>query len=392
MKDERDAPLGSLAGIKVVELGQNLAAPYAAGIFGDLGADVIKVEKPGGDDARGWGPPFVDELSTTFHLMNRNKKSIVLSLDREEDKAVFMRLIDEADIFVHNLRPGVAEKLGIDGASLMKANPRLIYCDMNAFGHAGPFRNKPGYEPLLQAFSGMVSVNGDPAGPASRVGPSIVDMGTGMWAVIGALSALLQRQQTGKGALIQTSLFETALGWVSRHVADYGATGKLPPRVGTGHNSLTPYGAFETADGPLVIAAGNDRLFAKLAGVLGHPEWVEDPRFAVNAERTRNRDVLLPLIEAIVKQKSREEWIAPLEAVGVPCAPIQTVAEVLEHPQTAAIGMLAESGNDKLKIFGLPMSIDGKRAGFGTVAPKLGQHQLELSFPEEAQAAAGGRQ
>ena len=379
MGTKANAPLPHLGGITVVELGQNLAAPYAASIFGELGANVIKIEKDGGDDCRGWGPPFVDGTSTSFHLMNRNKKSIVLSLDQPQDKAVFDRLIAKADIFIHNLRPGVEEKLGVDAAALMRLNPRLIYCGMNAFGHAGPMESKPGYEPLLQAFAGLVSVNGDPAGPPSRVGPSIVDMGTGMWTVIGALTALLNRQATGQGSVVQTSLFETALGWVSRHVADYGATGKIPPRVGTGHNSLTPYQAFEAADGPVVIAAGNDRLFAKMAGVLGHSEWVNDPRFATNAERTRNRDTLLPMIVELVRLRPAQQWTDLLEAAGVPCAPINSVPQVVAHEQTHAIGMLLDSQNEQLKIMGLPLSIDGQRPGFGAKAPALGEHQQSLS-------------
>ena len=379
METKANAPLPHLGGITVVELGQNLAAPYAASIFGELGANVIKIEKDGGDDCRGWGPPFVDGTSTSFHLMNRNKKSIVLSLDQPQDKAVFDRLIAKADIFIHNLRPGVEEKLGVDAAALMRLNPRLIYCGMNAFGHAGPMESKPGYEPLLQAFAGLVSVNGDPPGPPSRVGPSIVDMGTGMWTVIGALTALLNRQATGQGSVVQTSLFETALGWVSRHVADYGATGKIPPRVGTGHNSLTPYQAFEAADGPVVIAAGNDRLFAKMAGVLGHSEWVNDPRFATNAERTRNRDTLLPMIVELVRLRPAQQWTDLLEAAGVPCAPINSVPQVVAHEQTHAIGMLLDSQNEQLKIMGLPLSIDGQRPGFGAKAPALGEHQQSLS-------------
>jgi len=376
---EHNAPLPQLAGIKVVEMGQNLAGPYASSIFGELGADVVKVEKVGGDDARGWGPPFVDGASTTFHLMNRNKKSVVLSVDKAEDMAVFHRLVADADIFIHNLRPGVPEKLGLDASSLMALNPRLIYCEQNAFGHAGPMQNKPGYEPLLQAFSGLVSVNGDPTGPASRVGPSIVDLGTGMWTVIGALTALHDRARTGKGSVVSTSLFETALGWVSRHVADFGATGRIPPRVGTGHNSLTPYGAFEAADGPLVIAAGNDRLFAKLANVLGRPEWSTDERFATNAQRTLNRDTLVPMLLEVLRGRTVQQWFDALEAAGVPCSPLQSVPQVVAHEQTRAIGMLLDAPSDQLKIFGLPLSIDGRRPGFGSAAPALGQHQAEFT-------------
>ncbi|MGO4574193.1 CaiB/BaiF CoA transferase family protein [Microvirga sp. 2TAF3] len=382
----KNSPLAALNGIRVVELGQNLAAPYAAAVFGDLGAEVIKVEKPGGDDARGWGPPFVDGSSTSFHMMNRNKKSVVLSLDQPQDRAAFLRLIESADIFIHNLRPGVAQKLKIDGSDLIAVNPRLIYCSMSAFGHQGPLSARPGYEPLLQAFSGLISVNGDPNGPPSRVGPSIVDLGTGMWTVIGALTALLTRQQTGLGTIVETSLFETALSWTGRHIADYGATGNIPPRVGTGHNSLTPYQAFDTKDGPLVIAAGNDRLFAKLARLLGHPEWIDDPRFATNAQRTRHRDDLLPLIADIIATEGFDSWIVKLEAEGVPCAPIHSIPQVLAHPQTKALGMLLESPIESLVLTGLPLALDKQRAGFGTVAPVLGsdQGEFDLRSPDDS--------
>ncbi|MFC4626164.1 CaiB/BaiF CoA transferase family protein [Daeguia caeni] len=370
---------GPLAGLKVVELGQNLAGPYAAAIFGELGADVVKVEKKGGDDARQWGPPFVEGKSITFHMINRNKKSVELSLDRPADREAFLNLIREADVFVHNLRPGVAEKLNIGGEEMLKLNPRLIYCEQSAFGHKGPMRLKPGYEPLLQAFAGLISINGDPNGPPSRIGPSVVDLGTGMWSVIGALTALIQRNQTGKGAIIRNSLFETALSWAARHAGDYGATGKIPPRVGTGHNSLTPYQAFEAKDGPVVIAAGNDRLYAKLCQVLGHEEWITDPRFVTNADRTANRPVLVGMIGELIREKTMAEWVELLEAVGVPCAPIHSIPQVLEHEQTKAMGLVLDSPLEQLKLVALPFSIDDWRPGFGTVAPDLGADQAQLA-------------
>lgn len=376
--------LSVLQGIKVVEMGQNLAAPYAASILADLGAEVVKVEKPGGDDARGWGPPFVAGSSTSFHLMNRNKQSVVLSVDQEQDRALFMDLIRNADIFVHNLRPGVPEKLGISAADLSAINPRLIYCEQTAFGDAGPMAGKPGYEPLLQAFSGLISINGDPAGPASRVGASVVDLGTGMWSVIGALAALLEREKSGQGGVVTTSLFETAMGWTARHIADFGATGTIPPRVGTGHNSLTPYQAFLSKDGPLVIAAGNDRLFAKLAAVLNEPEWVEDPRFATNAARTQNRAVLLPLIEAKIIEKGFDEWMELLEAAGVPCAPIHSIPQVVDHPQTAAMDMLLDATDDKLKLVRLPLAINGQRSDLRGLAPELNSGPGRFSDGAEA--------
>ncbi|MHA6691602.1 CaiB/BaiF CoA transferase family protein [Devosia sp. A449] len=363
--------LSVLQGIKVVEMGQNLAAPYAASILADLGAEVVKVEKPGGDDARGWGPPFVAGSSTSFHLMNRNKQSVVLSIDQEQDRALFLDLIRNADIFVHNLRPGVPEKLEISADDLRAINPRLIYCEQTAFGNAGPMAGKPGYEPLLQAFSGLISINGDPEGPASRVGASVVDLGTGMWSVIGALAALLERQRTGQGGVVTTSLFETAMGWTARHIADYGATGTIPPRVGTGHNSLTPYQAFQSKDGPLVITAGNDRLFAKLAAVLGEPQWVEDPRFLTNSARTQNRSVLLPLIEEKIVQKGFGYWMQVLEAAGVPCAPIHSIPQVVEHPQTLAMDLLLDAQDEKLKLVRLPLALNGAHSDLRGIAPEL---------------------
>ncbi|MEU1690115.1 CaiB/BaiF CoA transferase family protein [Streptomyces hirsutus] len=381
-------PLGILPGLKVVEMGQNLAAPYASLILGDLGADVIKIEKPGGDDARGWGPPFVGDSSVSFHMMNRNKRSVVLSLDDEADYKVFLDLVRDADVFIHNLRPGVENKLKADAETLMAVNPRLIYCSMSAFGHTGPMANRPGYEPLLQAFSGLIAINGDPSGPPSRVGPSVVDLGTGMWTVIGVLAAVLERQATGVGSEVRTSLLETAVSWAGRHIADYGATGTIPPRVGTGHNSLTPYGAFEAADGPFIIAAGNDRLFAKLATALEKPEWASDPRFATNAARNENRATLLPLISELVGRSTVTDWIACLERAGVPCAPIHSIPQVLEHPQTEAMDIILDNADDRLKLTGLPLSINGERAGFGTTAPALDEYRDELA--DSAQAPESG--
>lgn len=378
---------GPLKGLKVVELGQNLAGPYAAQILGELGAEVVKVEKLGGDDARAWGPPFIEGKSVTFHMINRNKKSVELSLDVPAHYEAFIDLLRDTDVFIHNLRPGVAEKLKIDAARMMELNPRLIYCEQSAFGNKGPLRLKPGYEPLLQAFAGLVSINGDPSGPPSRIGPSVVDLGTGMWSVIGALAAIIQRGISGKGCVIHNSLFETALSWAARHCGDFGATGKAPPRVGTGHNSLTPYQAFEASDGPVIIAAGNDRLYAKLCKVLGHEEWITDPRFAVNADRTRNREILVPMIADLIAGKTMAEWVELLEPAGVPCAPIHSIAQVMQHEQTKAMGLVLDAPIDQLKLVALPFSMDGWRPSFGAVAPDLGADQQAYAPKAVAEAA-----
>ena len=339
------------------------------------GADVIKIEKAGGDDARGWGPPFVEDASTTFHLMNRNKKSVMLSLDEEADRACFLGLVREADVFIHNLRPGVAEKLRIEPETLLRLNPRLVYCAMSAFGHVGPLKLKTRLRAFAPGILGPGQHQRRPCGPGLARRSFDCRYGHGHVGRHRRMTALLDRERSGKGSVVRTSLFETALGWVARHAADYGATGKIPPRVGTGHNSLTPYQAFESADGPIVIAAGNHRLFAKLSNVMGHPEWSSDPRFATNADRTRNRDALLPMMEAIIRGRRGEEWVDVLENAGVPCAPINNVPQVMAHPQTHALGMLLDSGNDKLRLMGLPFSIDGQRPGFGRKAPALGEDQ-----------------
>ncbi|SDR47936.1 Crotonobetainyl-CoA:carnitine CoA-transferase CaiB [Rhizobiales bacterium GAS191] len=361
-----------LTGVRVIELGQALAAPFAAEILADLGAEVIKAEKPdGGDDARHWGPPFWGEDAALFHQMNRNKTSMTVDLKDETERARFIELIGTQDVFLHNLRPGVAATLGIGAAGMRQRFPRLIYGELGAFGHRGPLADKPGYELLLQAFGGLMSVTGEPGRGPVRCGPSIVDLGTGMWAAIGILAALVRRAATGEGCLIQTSLFETALCWGGIHSANYFASGKAPQAEGAGHPSLVPYGAFETGTGPLIIGAGNDRLFAKLALVLGHPEWKDDPRFSENSGRVQNRAALTSLINEALAGGDKEAWAARLEAAGVPAAPILDVPAALAHEQTAALGMV-QDGELGVRSIAAPLSIDGERPAMRRSAPAFG--------------------
>ena len=363
-----------LEGVKVVELGQNLAGPFAGEILADLGATVIKVEKPdGGDDARRWGPPVSSDASAAFHAMNRNKLSVVLDLKQAKDRQKLEKLLSESDMLIHNLRPGVMSKMGLGPEETTARHPRLIYCDMGAFGHLGPLKNRPGYEPLMQAFAGLISANGHPDGPPARLGASVVDLGTGMWTVIGALAALIRRATTGKGCVINTSLFETALLWCGFHIVTYMTGGGPPVRQGTGHPLLVPYQAFETKTGPLVIAAGNDRLFARLAQALGHPEWGSDPRFITKEDRSRNRAILLPLVAGVAAQMTKEELAEKLEGAGIPCAPIHTVDEVLAHPQTEALDILQKSPGIDLSLIGIPISFDGERPAYRKDAPSLGE-------------------
>jgi formyl-CoA transferase len=368
-----------LEGIKVVEFGQNLAGPYCGQILAFLGAEVVKIERPEGDDARKWGPPFLEGDALGFIALNRGKKSITCDLGDNKQREALIERIGQADIFVHNLRADVPAKFGIDGATLTKRFPRLIYADLGAFGHTGPWKERPGYEPIIQAVAGLFSVNGDPSGPESRIGVSIIDLSTGMWTAIGVLAALAKRTATGKGSLINTSLFESGLMWASNHVAGYSVTGKMPARQGSGHPSLTPYQAFHCTDGLLMVCPGNDRLWRKFAEVLGHPEWPNEPRYKRNVDRMKERDVLLPAIADIMKKESRAFWSAKLDAVGVPHGPLNSVPQVLELAQVAALGMLMKPYDGSPALFhGLPLSIDGERAGDPTRAPKIGEHNGKI--------------
>lgn len=368
-----------LDGIKVVELGQNFAGPLTGQILGMLGADVVKVERPEkGDDARGWGPPFVDESSASFHAVNQNKRSITLNLKDTRHLEWLKDYLGQADVMVQNLRPGVAGDLGLTGEALRGRCPRLIVCGLWAYGSTGPMKMHPGYEPIVQAFSGLMFQSGEDGGPPVRMGTQILDQGTAMWSSIGILAALAQRERTGLGCDVDTSLFETALGWLTVAFARYSVTGQLPPRHPTGSNQLIVFQAFETKNGPLVVAAANDRLFAKLAAALGRPEWAEDSRFTTNAARVENRDTLLADVAAIMATRTRGEWLDALSAAGIPCSPVHNMHEVDDHEQTAAIGMIQSSPDLDVRTMGLPINIDGKRPPLSRIAPKLGEHNAEI--------------
>ncbi len=363
-----------LDGLSVVELGHSVAAPYAGLVLAELGAIVVKLERPGiGDDARAWGPPFTGENSVMFAAYNRHKKSVEVDLKSPAGIAAVRALAKDADIFIQNLRPGQAKDLGLAGEDLQKDNARLIYASISAFGETGPLAGKPGYDPLAQAFGGLMSVTGEEGRPGVRVGPSIIDMGAGMWLVMGILAALNTRHQTGRGTIVGTSLFETALGWMHYYVPQYAATGVLPRRQGSGTTALAPYQLFETADGEMVIAAGNDNLFRKLAQLLGHPEWTQDPRFRSNPERVRNRAELCDAIAALIKPRPTAAWVADLERAGIPCAPLQTIDQVMAHPQTEALDIL-KTGPDQTQYVGLPLRFDGARPKRNGPAPRLGEN------------------
>jgi crotonobetainyl-CoA:carnitine CoA-transferase CaiB-like acyl-CoA transferase len=372
----------TLEGIRVLELGQVLAGPFAGAILADLGADVVKLERTeGGDDARHMGPAFRHGDALNFHVFNRGKKSVALDLKSAEGMAVFERLAGQSDILIHNLRPGVTRAMGIDGPALCARHPRLIYCEISAFGHTGPLGMQPGYEPLIQAFSGLSSINGGPDDPPMRTGASVCDQGTGMWAVIGALALLQRRHATGKGGVVSASLLETALVWTGQKADAYANEGRLPERHRSGHPGFVPYESFDTADAPLLVCCGNDRLFAKFAHALDRDDWTTDARFATNRLRLRHKAALFEQIVPLLRAQGRAHWTARFAAAGVPCAPVHTVPEAIAHPQVEALGMLQAVPGEDFRLTALPLSIDGVRPAHRSVAPRLGQHNAEFGAP-----------
>jgi crotonobetainyl-CoA:carnitine CoA-transferase CaiB-like acyl-CoA transferase len=376
-----------LTGIKVVELGANLAGPYAAEVLGHLGADVVKIERPEGDDARHWGPPFWQGVAPGFLAVNANKRAITVDLKDQPAVAWLTDFIGEADVLIQNHRPGSLEGLGLGSEALTRRYPRLIYCSVWAFGRRGPLALKPAYEPIVQAFAGLMMMNAAEDDPPTRIGASVLDYGTGMWAAIGVLAGLVRRAQTGRGCVVDASLLETGLAWLKGPIAVFQATGVLSERHRTGSGRLVPFQGFETRTGPIIVAAGNDRLFAKLAGALGHPEWATDPRFSTNAARQANKAELLGQIETILLTRSKGEWIDLLEAAGVPCAPINSLPEMLTQPQTEALGMLQPVPGTELPLVGLPLSFNGVRPPIRRAPPKVGEHNDEIfgktALPQE---------
>lgn len=371
-----------LQDVTVVELGHSVAAPYAGLILADLGARVVKVENPkGGDYARGWGPPFWGDTSSSFHSLNRGKEGIGIDFTDQQDVA---RLTDfilaEADVVIQNLRPGILERFDLTCERLRKEKPSLIWCDIGAFGATGPLRNKPGYDPLVQASTGIMSVTGEGGDrPPVRVGVSLVDMGSGMWTVIGTLAALIERQRSGEGRRVSTSLYETGLAWMTVPLAGFAASGETRRPHGSGTAEIVPYEAFETSDSWIMVAAGNDNLFRKLMAALDLPAEARDPDYATNAGRVVNRDRLVPVIAEAIRGYSGQQLGTLLDAAGVPNAPLLTVDQVAGHPQTLALGMLGTCDGDTLDLAGIPISFDGVRPRATAPAPGLGEHDRLLS-------------
>lgn len=367
-----------LNGLRVLDLSKVLAGPLCAQYLGDLGADIIKVETVGaGDETRGWPPFPAPGLGTVFLSANRNKRSIAVDMKTQKGREIVHALARSADVAIESFGTGVAERLGIDAATLRSLNDRLIHCSISGFGRSGPLKNSPGYDVILQAFSGIMSMTGDENGGYIRSPISPIDQMTGVHAFSGILALLYAREKTGKGGALQVSLFETALGLLGYNLQTYWERGTQPPKCGSSHESLCPYQAFEAADGPIMIGVANDNLWRKFCAIAGLDAIVDDPKFRTNADRVKHRGETLGHVQSALALQSVAHWNEVLADVGVPCSPINTVAQLLAHPHTEASGIILDYVHEAagpLRGVGHPVSIEGETRGGGLPPPMLGQH------------------
>jgi CoA:oxalate CoA-transferase len=374
---------GPLSGVVILDLSRILAGPYCSLLLHELGARVIKVEPPGGDDAREYGP-FKDGESLYFAAINRGKESITLDLKQAGDRAILGRLLERADVLLENFRPGTMEKLGLGWEDLRKTYPRLIYAAASGFGHTGPDAKKPAYDMIVQGLGGIMSVTGHPGQKPARIGVSIGDLGAGIYTALGIASALFHRERTGEAVKVDVSMLDCQLSLMENPAMRYLASGVVPGPMGGRHATITPFAIFETADKPIVIAAGNDGLFRKLCAALGQPGWAEDARFRTNDDRRGRVEELTVLIEGVLKTRGAEAWLAVFEAEGVPAGPINTVAEALAHPQVGPRHMVVEAGG--VRMIGNPVKIEPFAAnddGLRSPAPLLDGDRARLleEFP-----------
>jgi succinate---hydroxymethylglutarate CoA-transferase len=377
-----DAVNGPLAGIRVVDLTRILAGPLCSMMLGDMGADVIKVEPPDkGDDTRGWGPPFVAGESAYFLGINRNKRSLTLNMAVPEGQQVLAALIAKADVLIDNFRIGTLEKWGFTDPWFEQHAPRLVRCSITGYGSSGPKAALPGYDFILQAESGLMSICGEPDGGPTKYGVAIVDVCTGMLACSSVLAALNARHHTGKGQKVELSLYETSLAMLINVASSYLTAGRNAGRFGNGHPSIVPYTTYQAADGMIALGIGNERQFERTAEVLGHPEWATDERFTSNRARVENRTAIDGLINEALSHDDADIWLAKLKAVGVPCGKINSVAEALDDPHTAARDMIETVEHrtiGALKMLGIPFKFSETACSVRRPPPTLGQHNDEI--------------
>ena len=369
---------GILSGITVLDLTRVMSGPYCTLMLADMGARVIKIEHPRrGDDTRAWGPPFVAGESVYFLSVNRNKESLTVDFKDPDGRRILDALVARADVLVENFQPGTLKRLGLDYESLAPRVPRLVYASISGYGHTGPLKNLPGYDAVAQAEGGLMSITGDPDGPPYRLGLPIADLAAGLFAAQGVLLALLARASTNRGRHVDISMFDSVAGLLTYQAANYLATGHNPPRMGNAHASIVPYGTFDTRDGQLMLAVGNDDQWQRFCGVAGMPELANDVRFATNPQRVANRELLWPIVAQVLSARDRDDWTERLRAVAVPCGPVRTIGEMMADAQLEARGMLGSvhhptAGN--VRLLANPVKLSNTPALPDTPAPLLGQH------------------
>ncbi|HMV27987.1 MAG TPA: CoA transferase [Anaerolineales bacterium] len=380
-----------LQNIRVLDLSRVLAGPYCTMVLGDLGAEVIKVEPPEGDETRGWGPPFAGGESAYYLCVNRNKRGMVVNLKTEEGRDVLKKLAMQSDVFVENFRPGTLKKFGLDFETLHELNPKLIYCSISGFGQTGPLKDMPGYDFMIQAMGGIMSVTGEPEGEPMKVGVAVADLFAGQNAIISILAALQARTFTGEGQYIDIALFDSELGWLANVASNFLISGKNPKRYGNAHANIVPYQSFQASDGWFVVAVGNDKQFESFCNVIDNPKLSSDERFSTNSARVQNREVLIPLLKPIFMQKTVNEWLA-LIGDQFPCGPINTFDQVFSMPHVKEREMLIEMEHPTigaLPLVGSPLKMGGTPVSYRLPPPLMGQHTHEilkevLEFSDEA--------
>ena len=372
---------GPLAGIKVLDLTRVLAGPYTTMILSDLGAEVIKIEQPGiGDESRNFGP-FKNGFSLYFMSVNRGKRSVTLNLKTERGKTIFKQLVKQSDILVENFRPGTMKKFGLDYEALAAEHPSLIYAACSGFGQTGPFAQQGAYDMIIQGMGGIISITGEPDGPPVRVGTSISDITAALFTTIGILSALHHRNNTGKGQLVDVAMLDSLVAVLENAIVRYFATDEIPKPLGSRHPAITPFEAFESADGHVIIAIGNDVLWAKFCEHVDRKNLISDPRFSSNAERTANHSELFPILSEIMRQRTTDEWIDALEKIGVPCGPINTIDKVVSHPQVQAREMITQVVHQvtgAVEVPGVPIKLSDTPGDVDAPAPGLGEHTDDI--------------
>ena len=371
----------SLHGLRVLDLSRVLAGPYCTMVLGDLGADVIKVEPPEGDETRAWGPPFAGGESAYYLCVNRNKRGMTVNLKTEEGRDIVRKLAGRSDVLVENFRPGTLARFGLDYETLRSGSPGLVYCSISGFGQTGPLRDRPGYDFMIQAMGGLMSFTGEPDGEPMKVGVAVTDITAGLYAVIAILAALQARTVSGEGQYLDISLFDSQLGWLANVASNFLVSGNLPNRYGNAHANIVPYQSFRASDGYFALAVGNDKQFARLCNLIGRPELASDARFATNTARVNHREKLIPLLETVFPSRRADEWLSALKDADIPCGPINPLDKVFAEPQVAAREMLIEMEHPTagtLPLVGSPLKFSETPVTYHHPPPRLGEHTEEI--------------